>query len=281
MAKKDTTLEDLLARVEADPGDGDALKRLAERYQLDRDAPQAAEYYGRLADLLAEQGFAIRAVPLYKQALKLDGSRLDLNLNLAQQYQQMGLKADSVAQMQLVCDSYHANGQHEAELELLSHMLLLDPDNVALRVRRAELCLEVDQPAEGVAELGRAAAYLKRNSRIEEYVKIGERLLFLDPQNLALGRELAQIYLATGETRSALAKLQVCFNLDGQDVETLTLLAQAFRELGQAPKAVKIYKELARIYSENDQADDEQAAWAQVRALDPGDADLPRRGARH
>ena len=280
MPKADKELDSLLARVEDEPGDLPAWKKLADLYQLRGDNPLSADCYGRIADGLATEGFAIKAVPMYKQALKLDRSRIDLNLSLAQQYQQMGLKAEAIAQLQIVCEVYQQQGQQDALLELLTHMLLLDPDNVAVRVRRAELCVDLGHSAEAVAELGRASGYLKRNNRIEEYVKIAERLLFLDGDNLVLGRELAQIYLALGETRSALAKLQACFNLDGQDVETLTLLAQAFQELEQPAKAAKIFKELARVYAEADQSDEEQAAWAKVRSLTPDDPDLPRRARR-
>jgi tetratricopeptide (TPR) repeat protein len=280
MAKVDKELQALTARLEANPDDLDAVRKLAELFQFRKEDAQSAEYYGQLATALAQQGFAIRAVPMFKQALKLDRSRIDLNLALAQQYQEMGLKAEALAQMHLVCEAYQQEGQSEALLELLTHMLLLDPDNVAVRVRRAELCVDLGYQAEGIAELGRAGGYLKRNNRIDEYVKIGERILFLDTNNVPLGRELAQIYLALGETRSALAKLQSCFQVDPQDIETLTLLAQAFLDLGQANQGAKVYKELARVYAEADQSDEEAAAWAKVRSLNPDDPDLPRRAKR-
>jgi predicted Zn-dependent protease len=280
MAKPDKVFQAYLQRLEENPADAEALTKLAALYQERKENAAAAECYGRLADLIAEQGMAIRAVPLYKQALKLDTTRIDLNLSLAQQYQQMGLKPDAMAQMELVCTHYAANNQPDAQLELLSHMVLLDPDNVALRVRKAELCVDQGQKEEAISELTKACGYLKRNNRIEEYVKVGERLIFLDPANVALGRELAQIYLATGESKRALAKLQACFNADASDVETLHLLGQAFTNLEQPAKAAKIYKELARIHAEADQTDEEHEAWEKVRALAPNDPDLPRQARR-
>jgi tetratricopeptide (TPR) repeat protein len=48
----------------------------------------------------------------------------------------------------------------------------------------------------------------------------------------------------------ALAKLQLCFQQDPRDLDTLGLLAQAFTAIGQAPKAIEVQKEMARIARE-------------------------------
>ena len=43
---------------------------------------------------------------------------------------------------------------------------------------------------------------------------------------------------------------------------------------------MKVYKELARPKAEADQSDEEQSAWAKVRALITDDRDRPRRQRR-
>ena len=51
----------------------------------------------------------------------------------------------------------------------------------------------------------------------------------------------------------ALARLQLCFEADPKDLETLALLAQAFDVIGQSSKGVEVYKEMVRIAFETGQ----------------------------
>ena len=88
--------------------------------------------------------------------------------------------------------------------------------------------------------------YLRKHNRQDDFIKVAERLLWHKPDNIALSRELAGLYLRRDDARRGLQKLQVCFKADPRDVETLALLAQAFQTLGQKGKTVSVLKELAR-----------------------------------
>jgi tetratricopeptide (TPR) repeat protein len=127
------------------------------------------------------------------------------------------------------------------------------------------------QPAAALECFRRAADYLKRSSRTDEYLKVAERIAVLTPDDHALTRELAHLYLGKGDTKRALAKLQLCFKVDARDVETLQLLAQAFRDLGQTSKTLSVYKELAHVQEERGRAGEARAAWRKVQELAPGD----------
>jgi tetratricopeptide (TPR) repeat protein len=48
----------------------------------------------------------------------------------------------------------------------------------------------------------------------------------------------------------ALAKLQLCFQADPKNLETLALLARAFGAIGQAAKGIEVQKEMARLAKE-------------------------------
>ena len=149
-----------------------------------------------------------------------------------------------------------------------------------LAIKLGELYARGGQPAAALECFRRAADYLKRSSRTDDYLKVAERIAVLAPDDLALTRELAHLYLGKGDTKRALAKLQLCFKADARDVETLQLLAQAFQRLGQTSKTVSVYKELARVHEERGRAGDARAAWRKVQELAPGrpgGGDGPRR----
>jgi DNA-binding SARP family transcriptional activator len=149
-------------------------------------------------------------------------------------------------------------------------MVELDPENIASSIKLGELHARASQPGPALECFRRAADYLKKHNRADEYLKVSERIAALSPDDVGLTRELANIYLAKGDTKRALAKLQLCFKADPKDVETLQLLAQAFRDLGQASKTLSVYKELARVQEERGRVQDARATWRKVQELAPG-----------
>ncbi len=153
-------------------------------------------------------------------------------------------------------------------------MVDLDPENVASKIKLGELYAKEGLTKEAVAEFKRAADYLKKNARTDDYVRVAERLSALEPENLPLAKELAKTYLEKGDQKRALAKLQVAFKADGRDVETLSLLAQAFQGLGQTSKTVSVYKELAKVYQDSGRTQDANGVWDKIAEIDPQDADL-------
>jgi pilus assembly protein FimV len=273
----DKAIKEYQKLLEVDAKDTRILQKVGELFQKKGDNGQAADYFLKVGESYAAEGFFLKAVAVFKQVLKLDDKRIDVNLKLAELYQQLGLMSDAMAQLQLVSGHYEKSGNGAASLDLLKRMVELDPDNIASRIKLAELYTRESMNTEAISEFQKAAQYLKRNNRIDDYIKVAERLVYLDPGNVELARELAQIYLAKQDTKRALAKLQTCFKADPRDVETLTLLAQAFHDLGQTSKTVSVYKELAKIYDEQDKVDEERGIWEKVRELAPDDPDAAKR----
>src|SRR5262249_14272010 len=115
---------------------------------------------------------------------------------------------------------------------------------------------------------------LERNNRPDERLRVQERIAALEPDNVQLARDLARDYLARGDQKRALAKLQLCFKADPRDIPTLLLLAQAFTALNHASKTLSVYKELAKLYAERGQHAESRDAWLKVERLDARDADL-------
>src|SRR6188472_1321947 len=89
----------------------DAARKFVDKGQIDKavkeylrivsedpkDARQdAIETYQKVAKFYHEQGFFQKAVAVYKQILKLDPRLVDVILNLAELYRQLGLMSDAM-----------------------------------------------------------------------------------------------------------------------------------------------------------------------------------------
>ena len=246
----DKAIKEYQKVLEADPKDVRILQKMGELYQKKNDNSQAAFYFTKVAESYSNDGFFLKAVALYKQVLKLDPTLVDVNLKLAELHQQLQLMSEAMAYYQIVANHYDKAGDTKKSLDTLRKMVDLDPENVASRIKLAELYAREQMNGEAVGEFRRAAEHLKRNNRTDDYLRVAERISTLEPNNLQLARELAEIYLGKGDQKRALAKLQICFKADSRDIETLRLLATAFQGLGQTSKTISVYKELAKVYAE-------------------------------
>src|SRR5207237_257848 len=97
------------------------------------------------------------------------------------------------------------SGDTKASLDTLKKLVDLDPDNVAARIRLGEQYARQDDLIEAVAELRRAAQYLQRNGRHDDYLRVAERISHLDQNDVGLAKEHAR---DDEEERAALKSAQ-------------------------------------------------------------------------
>jgi pilus assembly protein FimV len=248
---------------------GDLLVRVGEK-------GDAINTYLRVAGTYSQQGFHLKAVAVFKQILKIDSSRVDVNLRLAEEYQNLGIISDAMNHLQTVVGFYDQQGKTRDSLEILRRIVELDPENIANRIKLAELYSREKMVAEAITEFGQAAKDLKSQNRMEDFAKVGERLIYHDSSNTAMIKELVGFYLQQGDTKRALPKLQICFKADPHDIDTLQMLATAFKDLHQVSKSVSVYKEMAKIHLSQGASDKLREVFQRVREIDPDDADANR-----
>lgn len=262
--------------VKDDPKDGRLLLKLGDLYTRQGANKEACVAYRKVAEQYAEQGFFLKAVAVCKQILKLDPSLLDVWERLGEMYEMLSLGNDAVATFEQVADAHARAGNHRKSARALEKVAELDPENVAARIRYAEVLSKLNKPEEAAQAFQQGAEVLKRQGRIEDYLKVGERLLYHQPDNLEFARELAAAYLDRGEAKNSLAKLQACFNADPKNLETLQLLARAFEQLGQTQKTVSVLKELARLHGSEERRNEQSSVLRRILTLDPSDTDARR-----
>ncbi len=277
----DKAIREYQRLVEDDPKDVRTLLKLGDLQTRAGDNNAATTTYNQVAQFYSEQGFFLKAVAVYKQILKLDPSLIEVNVRLAELYHQLGLLSDATNQYRQLCQLLEMQGRIDDSIGILKKMVELDPDNVASRIKLAELYAKQSMQQEAKSEFSRAAAFLKQHHRVDDYAKVAERIVFFDPADLATTRELANIYIQKGDARRALAKLQVCFKANPRDVETLTLLANAFRDLGQVQKTLSVYRELARVHHDEGDESTYLSVVRKILELAPDDAEAAQVLAQH
>jgi pilus assembly protein FimV len=266
-------IKEYLRVVQEDDADVRIWLKIGDLYAKIGKKPEATETYQRVAQFYSDQGFYLKSVAVYKQILKLEPRLVDVNQRLAELYKQLGLISDAIHQYEQVAGFFHKEGRVRDALAAMKQIVELDPETVAARIKLAEMYSRENMPREAIDEFTRAAEQLKEQGRVDEYMKVAERLLFHAPDNRPVTKELARLYIEKNDPRRALPKLQVLFKADARDLDVLRLLARAFEGLEQRPKAVSVYKELARILTEQGDNKGAQEVFQQILAIEPDDAD--------
>jgi tetratricopeptide (TPR) repeat protein len=269
----DKAVKEYLRIVHEDPKDVRVWLKIGDLYAKKGSKQDAIETYLKVARFYHEQGFFLKAVAVYKQILKLDPRLVDVILKLAELYRQLGLMSDAMQHFESVAAHFHREGNTKEALATVKKLVDLDPENIATRIKLAELYSKEGLIDDAGTEFQVACEQLRRQGRQDDFIKVAERLLWHKPDNQPLNRELAGLYLRRNDPRRALQKLQACFKADPRDVETLGLLAQAFQALDQKAKTVSVLKELARIHGENKHRDKAGDVFRKILEFVPNDAD--------
>src|SRR5678810_519121 len=268
----DKAVKEYLRIVHEDPKDVRVWLKIGDLYAKKGAKQDAIETYLNVARFYSDQGFFLKAVAVYKQILKLDPRLVDVILKLAELYRQLGLMSDAMQHFESVAAHFHREGNTKEALATVKKLVDLDPENIATRIKLAELYSK-EGLIDGAASEFQIACELLRQGRQDDFLKVAERLLWHKPQNQPLNRELAGLYLRRNDPRRALQKLQACFKADPRDVETLGLLAQAFQALDQKAKTASVLKELARIHVENKHKELAGEVFRKILELLPTDPD--------
>ncbi len=97
-----------------------------------------------MGDAYAAQGFTVKGIAMYKKITKLQPS-VDFSLKLAELYTQQGLFNDARAQYLQVAEDFMKNGDLEQSVRLFQKVLEMDPENVPMRVKLAEVYVRLEK----------------------------------------------------------------------------------------------------------------------------------------
>jgi tetratricopeptide (TPR) repeat protein len=239
------------------PNDARTLLKIGDLQARMQAFPEAIATYDRVGQFYASQGFALKAIAVYKQIRELIEKHVPqladryghIVPKLAEIYAELGLTSDALAAYDEIATRFQKAGRDRDAIEVFRKTVALDATNPLPHLRLAEACCRVQALDDAIESFAAAADLLIKVGRDDDALKVFERILHFK-QDSRYARFAAEIYLRRGsqqDAMQALAKLQLCFQQDPRDLDTLGLLAQAFTTIGQAPKAIEVQKEMARI----------------------------------
>jgi pilus assembly protein FimV len=279
--KYDKAVLELRKIIQADPNDARTRLKIGDLESKQERYADAVSTYEEVGKQYASQGFALKAIAVYKQIREiiakhvpqLESQYAHITPKLAELYQQLGLTSDALAALDEVATRLQRQQRDGEAIEVFKKIVELDPTNPLPHLRLAEALSRIQNVDAAVDEFAIAASQLLKLGRRDDALKVLERLLH-HKADLAQARIAAELYLSRGQQADgmqALAKLQLCFQANPKDLDTLSLLARAFNVIGQAAKAVEVQKEMCRIARDTGKNDVLAPLLQQLLRLVPSD----------
>jgi tetratricopeptide (TPR) repeat protein len=209
---------------------------------------QAVECFKSVGDAYASQGFTVKAIAMYKKLGKLKPS-LDSVLRLAELYTQQGLFNDARAQYRQVAEEFLRTGELEQAARIFQKTLEMDPENVAMRTRLAEVYVRLGKKTEAWQIFSEAAETLRNRGATAPAEELLQRMLTLDPGNSSALLLRGRIAFESGDLAGAIQQLEKIADLDSHP-EGLRVLMQAYVRTGRLPEAGTLVGKLFSVHND-------------------------------
>jgi tetratricopeptide (TPR) repeat protein len=229
-----------------DPADFNALNTLGDLYSRVENKSDAVACFRRVAEHYREQGFTLKAVAMYKKVTRLGGSDEKIALALAALYEQQGLMVDARQQYMVAADAYARAGDTGQALEVLRRIADLDPSNTQIRLRLAESYAAEDLPDLAAEAYTEAGARLATRREFEQALVAFTKALAFTPASHPALHGLLAAHTALGTADEAAEVLEHVVEERPGDIEARAMLARAYVEAEDAPRAEAATQELVR-----------------------------------
>ena len=248
--KTDQALKDYLRVLDENPNDISILNRVGDLYVRMNRAAESIPFFVRIAEFCALDGFFLKAIAIYKKINKLDPARLDIYDRLGDLYSKQGLSQDARSHYQILADHYQRNGIPEEAIATYKKMAAVDPNDLKIQVRLADLYRSINKLDQAVMQYGLVGSMLLRRGAQEEAAAVFQKALELSPQDASARNSLVRSLLAQKNPATAIAIAKAA----PRTADSLALIAEAQFELGQPADAGRTAEQALALDSRHEAA---------------------------
>ncbi|HYL92823.1 MAG TPA: tetratricopeptide repeat protein [Alphaproteobacteria bacterium] len=235
--------------IKEDPKDLTVLNTIGDLYARLGQNDQACEYFKRVGDQYAQNGFAVKAIAIYKKLTKLNPGSVDSIVRLAEFYAQQGLFNDARQQYMTVADQLLKAGDHTQGAKVLQKILELDPENAATQSKLADLYIKLGKKQDALSIFYNSAETLFARTSYVAADEALERVLALEPNNPPALQLRGKIALASGDYASAVQHLERIPDLDSH-ADLLQALLKAKLQIGDLKGVDALGEKLLTLHND-------------------------------
>lgn len=290
-----------------DPRDIRTRLKLLDLYGRAGKKSEAIAECADVAESYADQGFYLKAIAVYKQAVRIDPENPSLYQNMGEMYVKQGLVGDALGAYKKGVEVLRGFGRGEEAEELLVRMEEMAPENAAIKIHLAELYIECNRFDAFEVILGKLILQLRGEGRSRKLLQAVESLYEKSSHHPSVLKRLAELYVELGEEERALEvvreglatqpadrdlrllalraylltsqlmdarrmALALCEE-DPDDLHILEQLASIAQARGDQRELAGTYKAMAKVYARKGLHQKEEQYYREVAELIPDDAE--------
>jgi tetratricopeptide (TPR) repeat protein len=233
--------------IDDNPRDWNIINKVGDLYAKLNKNKDAADYYAKVADFYAKDGFHLKAIAIWKKINKLDATSLDPYLNLAELYAKQGLMMEAKSQYQYVVDEYIKRSKMREAGDVLKKMADIDPSDLKIRSKLADLYTREGNSAKAVEEHVAIAEELTKKGHLAEALQVLDKGLKIDAKSGRLRLELGRIHLVQKNYDKAVHFLEEAAQTTPNDPDIMARLGEAYLGSKRIAEAEGIFKRLLEI----------------------------------
>ncbi|MFY9572910.1 MAG: tetratricopeptide repeat protein, partial [Blastocatellia bacterium] len=173
------------------------------------------------------------AIETYQKIIEADPSDLDTMTILGDLYANMGCVTDAVSQFKTVVDCHLEGGSTRKAIGVLDKILTVDPANIDIRIRLAEVYARAGLPSEARQHYLQIADAYSRRGDVLDALRFYRNVVDLDPYNTSTRIKLGEMYLSEG--------------LNDLAYEAFVIAAEQLESSGEHRRALNAYREARAI----------------------------------
>ncbi len=251
----------------------------------------AIEQYEKVASVYIRDDFTPKAIAVYKTILRLNPEYLEAYQKLAGLYKNQGLESEAISQLQHLFEHYEEKEDKDKQVEVLKLMTELDPENLGFQVRLGETMAKMGKKQEAAEAFAHAASTLSKRGFHDRASALFEKIITLNPENLAVRKELCAHYLESGHFEEAKEAIVAILKMEPDDPKMVLLLGrilfrledpeggeqmigrslELFLETGELEGVLREYLFVAQNHLRSEELDEAEAFYRQIKKAVPAD----------
>ncbi len=254
--------------------EGNTFNTIGDLYLKKGNRSEALDSFHKAATFFKQEGFALKALALYKKILNLtptDGVAL---FSLGELNEAKGLTTDAIKFYLAAADNLSKEGKKERIFEIYDKILALSPSNIPLRNKVAEIYARDGLMSEAAAQYLHIAGLYSEKGELEKAVGFYQKVLDIQPIDKQAILGMNALYEKLGSIEKAVEQMKEAVSLFPQDAEILLRCAEIHIAADKLDEAVEYLRAVLSIEQANIRArrligdvyikrGDRQQAWAE------------------
>jgi tetratricopeptide (TPR) repeat protein len=229
--------------IKEDPKDLTVLNTIGDLYARVGNNDQATYYFKKVGDQYAQNGFAVKAIAIYKKLTKIGPYNAENTTKLAELYGQQGLYNDARVHYMQVADHLLKSGDNAQAARVFQKILELDPENAHTQAKLADLYTKLGKRDEARNIYYSAAESLYARGSYTAAEEALGKVLALDPVNTGALMLRGMISVEAGDSQAAVTYLEQVTDIDSRP-DGLRALLRAKLHTGNADGVEEVAEKL-------------------------------------